>query len=176
MIFVYIFAGLILTLLLVAALLPKNYLIEQSIVIKQPVSEVQKKVVDFNAYSTWNPWQKSDPGAVKTISGVPGNPGHKYEWSGKKVGAGSLTLKHVDDRHVNIDLQFLKPWKTLAKDSWLFEPWGDGSETKVTWQNSGELPWPIARLMGPLLNKSLNQQFKTGLANMKQMSEGTISS
>ena len=171
MIIIYILAGLIITLLLVAALLPKHYLIEKSVVIKKPAAIVQTKVSDFNAYSEWNPWQKSEPGSTRTITGSPGKAGHRYEWQGKKIGVGSLTLKHVDDKHINIDLQFLKPWKTNAKDSWLFEPWGDGNETKVTWQNSGELPWPLARLMGPMVNKTLNGQFETGLRNLKQMVE-----
>jgi hypothetical protein len=48
----------------------------------------------------------------------------------------------------------LKPWKSKAKDNWQFELSGDG-ETKVGWQNSGELPWPIAGLIGPIINKNL---------------------
>lgn len=171
MIFVYIFAGLIVTLLLIAALMPKNYHIEKSIVIKKPAADVKSRITDFNAYASWNPWQKMDPASNKIITGVPGTTGHKYEWQGKKVGVGSLTLIHNDDKHVNIDLQIFKPWKTSAKDNWVFEPWGDGSETKVTWQNSGELPWPMARLMGPMINKNLNQQFGQGLNDLKQMVE-----
>src|SRR5687768_8629589 len=116
MIFVYIFLGLILTLLLVSALMPKNYLVEKSVIIKKPVDLVKSKVTDFNAYAAWNPWQQMEPNAIKTISGTPGMPGHKYEWQGKKIGTGSLTLKSLDEKHVHIDLQFLKPWKTLAKD------------------------------------------------------------
>lgn len=171
MIFVYILGGLIVTLLLVAALMPKSYHVEKSIVVKKPAAEVQGKITDLNAYAAWNPWQKMEPNSTRNISGTPGVPGHRYEWQGKKIGTGSLTLKAVDDKHVHIDLQFLKPWKTLAKDNWVFEPWGDGSETKVTWQNSGELPWPMARLMGPMINKNLSHQFGIGLDNLKQMSE-----
>ena len=171
MIFVYIFGGLIVVLLLIAALMPKSYNVEKSIIIKKPASEVQSKITDFNAYAIWNPWQKMEPAAKKTITGTPGTVGHRYEWQGKKIGIGNLTVKHVDEKHVNLDLQFLKPWKASAKDNWVFEPWGDGSETKLTWQNSGNLPWPMARLMGPMINKNLNQQFGTGLDNLKQMVE-----
>jgi hypothetical protein len=45
----------------------------------------------------------------------------------------------VDDKHIHLAVEFLKPWKSKAKDNWLFEHWGD-SETKVTWQNSGIFP------------------------------------
>jgi len=91
---------------------------------------------------------------------------------GKKGDVGSLTLENKDDKHIHFLLEFFKPWKSKAKDNWHFEPWGDGSETKVTWQNSGDLPWPMARLMGPMINKNLNHQFETGLSNLKKLVEG----
>ena len=171
MIFVYIFVGLVVALLVIAALLPKTFNIEKNIVITKPVPDVMDKVGDLNQYSEWNPWQQSDPTTQKNITGTPNTPGHKYAWEGKKVGMGSLTLNSIDDKHIHFDLQFLKPWKSQAKDNWLFEQWRNG-ETKVTWQNSGSLPWPIARLVGPMLNKSLSKQFEQGLSNLKKMVEG----
>jgi len=172
MIFVYIFIGLIITLLAISALMPKIYNIEKTIIIKKPAAEVMKRVGNLNDHAAWNPWQQREPASSKTITGAPNTPGHKYGWQGKKTGIGSLTLKSIDDKHIHFELEFLKPWKSKAKDNWLFEPWGDGSECKVTWQNSGELPWPIARLMGPLINKNLNYQFQVGLDNLKKLCEG----
>lgn len=172
MIVVYIFAGLILLLLILAAFMPKGFNIEKTVVINAPVEKVMDHVGDLHFYSQWNPWQQSDPSAKNTITGTPKTPGHRYGWEGKKVGVGSLTLLALDNKHIHFQLEFLKPWKSKAKDNWLFEHWGS-SETKVTWQNSGELPWPIARLMGPLLNKNLNIQFEKGLSNLKKMCEGT---
>jgi len=171
MIFVYILAGLILSLLVIAAVMPKTFNIEKTIVISRPVTEVMNRISDLNYYSQWNPWGQSDPSAINTITGSPRVPGHKYAWVGKKVGVGSLTLKNLDDKHIHFDLEFLKPWKSKAKDNWMFEPWGEG-ETKVTWQNSGQFPWPVASLMGPMINKKLNQQFEQGLSNLKKMCEG----
>ncbi len=171
MIFVYIFFGLIIALFIIAALMPKSYNIEKSAVISKPVREVMERVGNLNEYASWNPWQKMDPGAQKTITGSPHSPGHKYAWEGKKVGAGSLTLLDIDDQHIHFELEFLRPWKSKAKDNWLFEPWGT-AETKVTWQNTGELPWPVARLMGPMLSKNLSHQFGVGLENLKKLCEG----
>jgi hypothetical protein len=138
----------------------------------KPLSEVMDKVGNLNFYSQWNPWQQSDPTAKSTITGSPKTPGHKYAWEGKKVGVGALTMNAIDEKHIHFDLEFFKPWKSKAKDNWMFEPWGDGNETKVTWQNSGDLPFPIARLMGPVISKQLNQQFEVGLGNLKKMCEG----
>ena len=172
MLFIYIFLGLIIALFIIAALMPKSYNIEQSIVIEKPVAEVMKRIGNLNDYSLWNPWQQSDRTAQKTITGTPHTAGHKYAWHGKKTGMGSLTLRDIDRKHIHFDLEFLRPWKSKAKDNWLFEPWGT-AETKVTWQNSGELPWPIARLMGPMLNKNLTHQFGIGLENLKKLCESS---
>ncbi|HEX6191221.1 MAG TPA: SRPBCC family protein [Chitinophagaceae bacterium] len=170
MFFVYIFIGLVVLLLIIAAVMPKTYNIEKSIVIHRPVNQVMDNVGNLNFYSQWNPWQQSDPTTKATITGSPKTPGHQYAWQGKKVGVGSLTLRDLDNKHIHFDLQFFKPWKSKAKDNWLFEPWG-ASDTKVTWQNSGEFPWPIASLMGPLISKNLNHQFQQGLNNLKKMCE-----
>ena len=171
MIVVYAFAGLILLLLLIAAFMPKTFFVEKTAVIDRPVSEVMNKVGDLNFYSKWNPWQQADKSATHTITGTPKSPGHRYAWKGKKVGEGQLSLRDIDDKHIHFDLEFFKPWKSRAKDNWLFEHWGNHS-TKVTWQNGGDLPWPIARLMGPLINKNLQHQFEKGLQNLRKMCEG----
>ncbi|MEO7983957.1 MAG: hypothetical protein ABI688_07740, partial [Bacteroidota bacterium] len=126
MIVVYIFVGLIVTLLIIAALMPKTFNVEKTIVISKPVSEVMNRVSNLNYYSQWNPWQQSDPTAKNNVTGTEKIPGHKYAWEGKKVGVGSLTLNSVDDKHIHFDLEFLKPWKSKAKDNWLFEQWADG--------------------------------------------------
>ena len=170
MLFVYFFIGLIILLLLISAMMPKAYNIEKTTIIGRPVQTVMDRVGDLNYYSQWNPWQQSDPSAKSTITGTPKTPGHQYAWRGKKVGVASLTLRNLHTKHIHFDLEFLKPWKAKAKDNWLFEHWGN-SETKVTWQNSGDLPWPMARLMGPMLNKNLNHQFGIGLDNLKKLCE-----
>lgn len=172
MIVVYVLIGLIALILLVAALLPGTYNVEKSTIIKRSPLQVMDRVGDLNYYSQWNPWQQTDPTAKSTITGTPKTPGHKYAWEGKKVGVGALTLNSIDNKHIHFLLEFFKPFKSKAKDNWLFEPWGDDNETKVTWQNSGEFPWPIARLMGPVITKQLNEQFVTGLNNLKKMCEG----
>jgi hypothetical protein len=168
----YILLGLIITILLLAAVMPKKYNVEKSAIIKKNVAVVMDKVGNLNFYSQWNPWQQMDPTAKSTITGNPQSPGHKYAWEGKKIGVGALTISDLDEKHIHFDLEFFKPWKSKAKDNWLFETWGDGGETKVTWQNSGDLPFPMARLMGPMINKNLNHQFDVGLANLKKMCEG----
>lgn len=168
MIIVYIILGIIATLLIVALFLPNKYHIEKSAIVNNTVTEVMKRIADLNQYAAWNPWQKSDPDAKSTITGTAAQVGHKYAWEGKKVGVGSLTLRDIDEKHIHFNLEFIKPFKSTASDDWLFEEWGQG-ETKVTWSNNGGLSYPIARLIGPSLKKTLNRQFEEGLENLKKL-------
>jgi hypothetical protein len=170
MLVLYILIGIIVILLVMALLLPGKYHVEKTAIIARPLPTVMDKVADLHNYAAWNPWQQSDPSAKGTITGTPKTPGHKYSWEGRKVGVGSLTLRDIDNRHVHFVLEFVKPFKSRASDDWLFEEWGQG-ETKVTWSNNGELPFPVARLLGPSITKGLNKSFVEGLSNLKKMSE-----
>ena len=166
----YIVLGLIAGLLISAAFMPGSYNIEKNAIIQKPVADVMSKVGDLHFYSKWNPWQQTDPTAKGTVTGTPMTPGHRYAWEGKKVGMGQLTLNNADQKHIHFDLEFFKPFNSKAKDNWAFENWGD-DDTKVTWQNSGKFPWPMARLMGPMIVRSLHKQFEQGLVNLKKMCE-----
>lgn len=170
MIVLYAILGLILALLAIAFILPGKYHIEKSVIIKRPVAFVMNRVADLNYYASWNPWQQSDSDIKAEITGVPATRGHKYKWEGRTTGKGSLTLRDIDEKHVHFDLEFIKPWRSKANDNWLFEEWGN-DETKVTWQNDGNLPYPMGRLMGAMINKGLNKLFVKGLNNLKIMAE-----
>lgn len=168
----YILFCVIILVLIFAASRPDKYHVEHFTVIKKSIPEVRDKVADLNYYAKWNPWQLMEQDGKYEITGVPKVPGHSYSWQGRKTGIGSLTLRDLDDRHVHFDLEFIKPFKARAKDDWVFEEWGNG-ETKVTWQNNGDLPFPVARLIAPMLKKNLNKQFVQGLKNLKNLCEGT---
>lgn len=171
MIVLYIILGLIAVTLIIAAVMPGKYVIEKEILITQPPSVVFEKIADFNYYRQWNPWQKSEPTAKYKMTGVPATIGHSYEWEGKKIGSGSLTVRSLNPyNNIELDLEFIKPWKSKALDNWKFEDLKNGS-TKVIWHNSGPLPYPVGRLMGPVISKNLNDQFIQGLNSLKKMCE-----
>lgn len=171
MVILYIISALVALLvivLIIALFLPSRYHIERTIVIPRPLSFVMDRVGDLHFYKQWNPWQRLEPDSPGEITGEPKTPGHSYAWNGKKTGSGSLTLRHINHKHIHFDLEFIRPWKASANDDWHFEEWGTG-ETKVTWQNSGDLPYPIARLISPIFRKMLEKQFTEGLKNLQEL-------
>lgn len=170
MIVLYIVIGLAILFFILPALLPKTYSIEKTITVNAPADVCYDKVADLNHYRDWNPWSQMEPTASKIIEGTPKTVGHKYHWEGKKIGVGTLTVKHLEPgKSANIELEFIKPWKALAEDNWKFET--TGNQTKITWKNHGPLAYPMARLMGPMINKNLNKQFEAGLVNLKNLCE-----
>jgi len=171
MIAIYIVMAIVALFFIIPAVMPGKYEIKKEIIVNRPPADVYDKVADLNHYRDWNPWQKMEPGAVANISGTPKTIGHKFDWEGKKIGTGSLTIKSLNaPNKAQIELQFIKPWKSIASDEWTFEDLKNGS-TKVTWYNHGPLAYPMARLMGPMINKNLNHQFEQGLKSLKEVSE-----
>jgi len=170
MIVVYILVALVALFFIAAALMPASYNIEKSIVINKPASAPFEKVANLSNYRDWNPWQKMEPASISEITGTPASPGHKFAWEGKKIGTGSLTVKSaVPYKLVQLDLQFIRPFKSQANDNWKFEE--NNGSTKVTWQNDGGLPYPMGRIMGAMIKANLNKQFEIGLKNLKEACE-----
>ena len=168
--FLIVLGGLVALILVISAMMPAAYAIKAETTINAPAAKVHDHIADLNHYRDWNPWQKMEPASSQKVEGTPHTIGHKYSWEGKKIGAGCLTLtSNTPEQEVKFKLEFFKPFKSVAADEWKFE--GDQKSTKVTWSNHGPLAWPMARLMGPMIIKQLNQQFAEGLKNLKELCE-----
>jgi len=171
MIILYVILGLLAAVIILAFALPGKYLVSKSIIINSDISKCYDMVADLNNYRDWNPWAKMEPDAKKTISGTPKTVGHQYSWDGKKIGVGGLTIIDVaENKSVDLELVFIKPFNSVASDNWLFEQL-ENNQVKVIWSNSGDLPAGMARLMGPMITKNLNKQFEQGLKSIKELCE-----
>ena len=166
----YVLIGIIALLLVVALFLPSTYSVERSVEIAKPPEVVYPLVADYNNWLKWSPWPKMDPEAKQTVTGTPGTPGHSWSWDGETSGVGRMTLASAEEnRSVRAKLVFKKPMESEADDSILLEPTPTG--TKVTWRNSGNLPYPIGRFFGLGIEGMLGPQFEEGLAGVKSIAE-----
>lgn len=158
---------------------PSEYSVTNSVEINKPVSEVYKSVSDYNTWSAWSPWDKMEPTAKHTFEGTPGTVGHKMAWEGdpnnkKGIGQGQLTITKVEEnKEFEGALEFFKPFESKATDNWKFEDLG--GKTKVTWTNGGNFDGFMMRAMGKMITKSLDDNQKAGLANMKTVLEAAPS-
>lgn len=151
-------------------LLPKEYAVERSIVIKAPDSVVYNNVADFEEFYKWNPWSKMDPKAKVNYNGTPATVGHSYEWNGEESGNGTMTITNLEaNKMVDIDLHFIKPMESKADTKFTLTPETDG--TKITWHMTGVCDGIISKWFGVMMDGMIGKDFESGLANLKNKVE-----
>ena len=141
----------------------------RSTVIAAPPSRVQGLVADLHAWTKWSPWEGLDPDLKRNYDGPEKGIGARYGWAGKKSGQGSMVITAAAPDRVQLDLDFVKPFKANNKVVFCFEPEGNG--TRVTWTMSGVRNLLLA-LMGTLFfDGMIGKDFDKGLAKLKSVAE-----
>jgi len=172
------FIGIVILLTIVFVLvaglfIPQKYHFEKSITINTSKEEIWKNITLFSNYEKWEPWAAHDPKMQRTITGADGAPGATYSWHGNdKVGSGSQTfIELAPYDHVNIALQFKEPMQRNALVTYTLKP--DGKGYKVTWAFDTKFHYPLNAVMNLFISmdKNLNNDFSTGLANLKKLCE-----
>lgn len=144
--------------------MPKMH-IERSILINAPIDKVYKTISDFHTWTTWSPWLVAEPEAKVTVR----EDGKFYSWEGNVVGAGEMTIANeVENASVNIDLQFLKPWKSKAKVAFTIKEDADG--VRVTWDMDSSLPFFLF-WMKKMTEAFIGNDYDRGLTMLKDYVE-----
>lgn len=148
--------------------------VQRSISIAAEPGAVFPWVADLKKWESWSPWEGMDPALKRTYSDETAGVGARYGWDGnRKVGQGSMTIAKVDDNaSLDIDLEFLRPFKSSNKVRIEFEAKGEGSE--VRWIMTGKLPFisKIMGLFGMNMDKMVGSDFEKGLSQLKSVVEG----
>jgi uncharacterized protein YndB with AHSA1/START domain len=143
------------------------YTVERTRTIQAPVERVYPLIVDLSQWTRWSPWEDLDPDLHRAYSGADSGVGAVYAWSGnRKAGAGRMEiLKAEQDRLVEIDLRFEKPFKSQSTTTFLLEPVGE--TTAVTWRMTGGRP-TLMRLTQKFfdMDKLVGKDFEKGLDRM----------
>ena len=165
-----IIGGLIALFLGVAAILPSSYRVERMIEINRPAEVIYPLVASLPNWPKWDPFTEQEPAAQSTFSGEAGTVGSKWNWEGKIIGTGSLTIEDlVPNQAIRSKMVSVAPQPWAATDNWKFEPVAAG--TKVTWRIEGQLGYPVERVVGLFMESMLGPTFEKGLANLKKVSE-----
>jgi len=144
--------------------MPKIH-VARSKTINAPVEKVYDIVSDLGKWTPWSPWLIMEPEAKVDIS----NNGEFYEWEGKRVGSGNMRVIHKDEnKRVDFDLAFLKPWKSTAKTWMELEPSAGG--TKVTWLMDSSLPF-FMFFMKNMMLAFIGMDYERGLNLLKDYAE-----
>ncbi len=169
----YILAGIVVLIVILALLAPKTYDVFRSVEIARPKSEVFEHLKYLKNQDEWSPWAKRDPNMEKKFKGTDGEVGCISYWNGnKEVGEGEQEItKIVPGKRIEGELRFLKPWKSTS-DCYLQVDDGSEGKTKVTWGFSGRNKFPMSIMMLFMsMDKMVGKDFEEGLATLKTQME-----
>ena len=127
-------------------------------------------ITDFRKWTAWSPWEELDPELKRSYSGAESGVGAQYAWEGNnKVGTGRMEITGATDELVEIDLEFLKPFK--ARNKTVFQVTGNPAGTRVLWTMSGERNLLMAVAGTLFFDKAIGKDFDKGLAKLKAAAE-----
>ena len=160
--------GLILLLVLIGLMLPRQVRVERSVMISSTPDRVFPYLNNLkNFVNEWSPWTEKDPNMKQSFSGPDSGVGAHYEWVGdkKKVGTGKMTIsKSEENKLVVTDLDFGKRGKATAR--WILDTEGD--KVKVTWDLDTDMGGnPIGRYFGLMMDKWVGGDYEHGLNKLK---------
>ncbi len=139
--------------------------VSRSIDIQAPVEKVYALLNDFRHWSKWSPWLIMDPKAKLKFA-----KGNKfYEWEGTRVGVGTMEISgEQENRWIDYNLTFLKPWKSRAKVR--FELSQQEDKTVVTWKMDTRIPF-FMFWMKKAMGIWIGMDYDRGLRLLKDYSE-----
>ena len=174
MILLYILAGIIGILIVLAIVAPKTYDVSRSITINKSKAEVFEYLKYIKNQDHWSPWQKRDPDMKRKFTGEDGTLGFVSWWDSdhKHVGSGEqeIVVLKPNDR-IECALRFLKPWKSESTGYFDLSGAAEGA-TKVSWGFNGVNKPPMNIMMLFFnMEKAVGKDFEEGLAELKRVLE-----
>lgn len=164
--------GLIVVLVVVGFMLPRQVAVERSVVIAAAPEEVFPYVNSLKAFNEWSPWAEYDPDTQYTFSGPETGVGARVDWVSEQsnVGSGSQEIvESVENELVRTKLDFGS--EGLADAHFQLKRVDDGTE--VTWGFATDMGMnPMGRYFGLMMDKWVGADYERGLDRLKDVVEG----
>lgn len=163
--------AVIVLVLVVGFVLPRQVHIERSIVINAPQAQLFDALDGFKRFNEFSPWAALDPNTQYSYSGPESGVGAKMSWTSTDSKVGSGTNEIVESTPPNfIRTRLVFGDQGPAEARFKLEP-ADGG-TRVTWGFDCDLGNnPIAHYFGLMFDKWIGSDYDKGLAKLKQVME-----
>lgn len=165
-------AGIILTFLIVAAFIKKEYVVEKSIIINKNKTTVFNYIKYLKNQNEYSKWAQMDTAMRKVFTGTDATPGFVSAWNSdnKDVGKGEQEIvKIIEGKQVDYEIRFEKPMQDVAQ-SFMRTDSIAPDKTVVKWQISGKMTYPF-NIMGLFMDQMIGGDLNIGLQNLKRMQE-----
>lgn len=157
--------------LVIALFIPKDYGVENEIIIDKPKEEVFDYIKMIKNQDRYSKWVMTDPGMKKTFTGSDGTVGFIYAWNGnKQAGEGEQEITGIaEGERITAEIRFVRPFKAVSHTYMVTEAVSEHS-TKVIWGLTGKSNYPL-NLMTALMKGALAKDIGTSLGNLKNILE-----
>lgn len=155
---------------LIGFLLPKDYRVERSILIEAKPEEVYPDIVDLRAWVNWGVWFQRDPNMILKYSGSDRAIGMFSSWESETEGNGEMEITQLEHNKKVVYRLYFPEVGMGSTGSLILTPVGDA--TRVTWHDSGEVGInPVDRYFILIIDSVIGPDFATGLENLKTIIE-----
>ena len=164
--------ALVLIILAVAALMPKDYSISSQITINKPRAVVFDYIRMLRNQEKYSKWVMADREVKIIYTGVDGTVGAKSSWISKKkeVGEGEQVItKVMDGEGYKAEMKFIKPEQSIGYWTAMTTSVSD-SQTMLSTTFSSTMPYPV-NLMIPMISKMLHTDMDENNRNVKAILE-----
>ena len=139
--------------------------VAKSVEIKASADKVYSVVADYSHWHKWSPWLILEPEAKVNVKAG----GKEFTWEGKRTGSGEMkVLSENPHQRINMQVTFLKPWKSTS--SVWFELKPKGESTELTWYMEGSLPF-FMFWMKKMMTAYIGMDYQRGLGMLKDYIE-----
>jgi len=163
---------LIVALVAIAYLLPREVAVARSIEINAPAADIFPHVNSLKATEAWSPWLDRDPNVELAYGDIEAGAGASMSWASDhpQVGNGSQEItESVENTRVVTALDFGSQGTAVAT----FELAENNGATNVTWGFVTDTGMnPMARWFGLMMDGFVGPDYETGLSNLKALVEG----
>jgi uncharacterized protein YndB with AHSA1/START domain len=162
--------GLAALLLVVGMLLPSAFKVQRSVQIAAAPAKIYPMIAEPRQWKGWAVWNQRDPAMQVQYSGAVSGAGAKWNWQSKTEGNGAMEFTGaVPNERVVYSLSFPDMGMTSRGELQLVP---DGTGTRVTWTNEGDMGSnPINRYFGLVMDSLVGPDFEAGLKNLKAAAE-----
>ncbi len=154
--------------LIVAAFLPKQFHVEQSIVINRPSEYPFNEINTLRNWQSWSPFDDEDPDMVTTYEGPASGLGAISMWVSETQGNGSMMISEsAPFSKIVTDLDFGE--NGLGTGYFTFSE--ENNKTKVAWGMDFNTSYPVERVVFAIMKGAMEEMFMKGLKSLKQQCE-----
>ena len=171
LILLFVIAGIIALLLLMAIFMRKNYTIQREIIIHAPLPTVFDYLKQLKNQDYFNKWVMVDPDMKKDFTGTDGTVGFIYGWNGnKKAGEGEQEITALEEgKLINTEVRFKRPFPGIAYANYVTASLPD-NQTKITWSNTSAMKYPM-NIMVSMIENMLAKDMDISLQTLKTILE-----